>query len=219
MRARVSTGDAIAVASFVGTVAATAAVYARLPARVTTHFDIHGRADGWMNRSTGAWIVPALALGAWLVVRFGARLVPRDRAEWRDRLARSPLAAVGAIVMVTLSASQLLILRASLPGGDAVDHGRLLLLVLGGMWIALGVVFPRVRRNPFIGVRTVWTLVSDENWARTHRVASWACLAGGLVALACAAAGGPAAYAFGFAAFVASALVPVVYSWVLARRA
>jgi uncharacterized membrane protein len=30
-------------------------------------------------------------------------------------------------------------------------------------------VMPRVRRNYFVGVRTPWTLSSDEVWRKTHR--------------------------------------------------
>ena len=42
---------------------------------------------------------------------------------------------------------------------------------LGALFVMLGLVMPRVRRNPWVGVRTPWTLASDENWARTHRFA------------------------------------------------
>ena len=211
-----SMGDAVSAAAFLGTVTATAVVYPQLPDRIATHFDLHGRADGWMGRAAGAAVLPALALFTWAIVRFGAHLVPKD--GWRERLAKSPVAAVAAVTMVALCAVHLAVLRFALPGGGSFDVARATLVVLGTMWIALGVLFPRVRRNPFIGIRTAWTLVSDENWARTHRVASYASVVGGLVALLAAATGGPQAFAAGMIAFIASALVPVVYSWVLARR-
>ena len=54
---------------------------------------------------------------------------------------------------------------------------------MGAFLFALSFVMPRIRRNPVIGIRVAWTLASDENWARTHRFASYTFAAAGVVAL------------------------------------
>jgi hypothetical protein len=61
-------------------------------------------------------------------------------------------------------------------------------------------------------------MTSDENWARTQRVAGYAMVLGGLVSVVTEAVGGPAASAVGIEAVVASAPFPAVYSLVHARR-
>ena len=75
---------------------------------------------------------------------------------------------------------------------------------------------PRVRRNPWIGVRTPWTMASDENWARTHRFAGYTMTGGGLCAVVAALAGAPAV---GLAFILVGSFAPAVYSWRIARRA
>jgi uncharacterized membrane protein len=89
-----------------------------------------------------------------------------------------------------------------------------LVAVLACTWLALGLVLPRVRRNPFVGVRTPWSLASDENWAKTHWIAGHAFVLGAIVALAAVALGSPAV---GVVCLVAPAVVPVIYSWRAAR--
>jgi uncharacterized membrane protein len=50
-----------------------------------------------------------------------------------------------------------------------------LAFVIGGFglfMIALGWSFKTCKRNNLIGIRTKWTLASEENWDKTHRFAS-----------------------------------------------
>lgn len=190
--------------------AVTAAVYGRLPQQLPVHFNLHGRPDGWMSKPLGAWLLIGLTLLTWLLVRFGARLLPRAA---RERMQASPLALVGLLTVAVFAGLQLLILYAAL--SDAPSIGRPFGVLFGAFWLVLAQVLPRVRRNPFIGIRTAWTLSSDENWARTHRFGARAFTVGGLVAVGAALAGMPAV---AIGAILASALAPAVWSLVLAHR-
>ncbi len=202
--------DAAALALLAGTSALTALLYERLPAQVPVHFDLFGRADGYAHRSMGAWLLPAVTLLVWAFVRFGARLVPHGA---RERMEASPMALVGFLTTALMSAMQCIILWAALHPTDSM--GRPLALSLGAYWLVLALVMPRVRRNPFVGVRTAWTLASDENWARTHRFSSFAFALGGLVAVLAALAQAPA---FAIVAILVSAFAPLVFSFVVAHR-
>ncbi len=57
--------DLIALAALVAVSGATLVVYPHLPDPMPTHFDLHGRADGWSSRAFGAWFAPALAAASW----------------------------------------------------------------------------------------------------------------------------------------------------------
>lgn len=189
----------------------TAYVFDRLPDPMPTHFDLHGVPNGWMPRATGAFLMPAIALVAWALVRFGVRVLPR---EWRERQNASPLPALGLLVAGLLAALQGLVVSAAL--SPAPRLGANVGAVLGVFVMLLGQLMPRVRRNPFIGVRTTWTLTSDENWARTHRFAGYTMTAGGLFAVV-AALGGE--MKLGILFILAGTVAPAVYSWRLAYRA
>jgi uncharacterized membrane protein len=122
------------------------------------------------------------------------------------------------LVTAFMTALQCVLLYAAIAKPPSV--GIWLNFVLAVFWIALGLVMPRIRRSPWIGVRTVWTLSSDENWAQTHRFAGYAFTIGGIVALLCTltAATWTAATWLATAVIVVSALVPAVQSYRLARR-
>lgn len=202
--------DALSLFSIAATFAVTASFYERLPARVPIHFGLHGQADGWASRGVGAWLMPASALFVLVFIRVGARLLPR---EWRERTEGRPAATLLLVVTLGLAALHFLMMRAALTG--ATSLGVSLGVVLGAMWLGLGLVMPRLRRNPWMGVRTAWTLSSDENWARTHRVAGIAMSVGGLVAIVAALAG---SMPLAIAAVLISGLGPVLYSFLLARK-
>jgi uncharacterized membrane protein len=210
VKGRFGQGDAIAMALIAGTTALTAALYSQLPSRIPTHFDIHGVANGWMSRSVGAWLLPLTAAGLWALLRLGGMILP---SAWRARMQESHMGHAAALLALLMSALQCVILYAALARPPSV--GTALGLLLGGSWFALGLILPRVRRNPWMGVRTAWTLSSDENWARSHRFAGFTFCIGGVLAMLCTLTGSAA---LGTAIIVASALVPAVYSFVLAQR-
>jgi uncharacterized membrane protein len=211
MRTRI--WDTVSVASLAVAAAVTALVYERLPDPLPTHFDIHGTPNGWMPRAAGAWFMPAFALALWAIVRFVPRLLPkRDKA----RIDPTIMALVAALVTVVLCAVHGVVLAVGL--GVGVPVTKLVLVLVSGLFVALGLLMPRIRRNPILGVRTAWTLTSDENWARTHRVAGYAMVGGGLAAAIAALAGGTPGAVLAVICVIASGLVPVAYSFLLARR-
>ena len=207
---KLGTFDRLSVGLIALTAALTAAVYRWLPARVPTHFDAHGVVDGTMPRIIGAWFGVAMASGLFLLLRVGHRFLPGD---WRLRMQASPMAVVALLLVILFSAIQGVILHAALVSPP--NEARLMGCALGSFWFLLGLVMPRVRRNPFVGIRTSFTMSSDENWARTHRFAGALSVAGGIVAFVGGVLG---SLAIGIAAILTSAFVPVIYSWVLARR-
>jgi immunity protein, SdpI family len=202
--------DAFSWALVSGSVGLTAALYSRLPPKVPIHFDWHGVPDGFADRAIGAWLLPATAAGLWILLRFGAALLP---GAWRKRLEASPTSAAALLVVGLLTLLDVAKLYVALnPGRTA---GGAFSIAFAVFWLLLGQILPRIRRNPFIGIRTTWTLTSDENWLRTHRFGGWVFTAAGLAALPCALAG---AHAVSLVLIVTSAIVPAVYSYVLARR-
>jgi uncharacterized membrane protein len=193
-----------------GMFALTAAVYDRLPDPMPTHFDLDGRPNGWMSRSVGAWFGPLLAVGLFALLRLFSFLMP---SGWRERLEASPVRVISLLIVAVLGGSQVLILRASL--STVPRLGGAIWVLLGALFIVMGLVLPRTRRNPYFGVRTPFALASDENWARTQRVGGYAMTIGGVVALVAGLLKSPGA---ALAAIIVSAVAPVLWSWILARR-
>jgi uncharacterized membrane protein len=191
---------------------ATALVYPRLPLEMPIHWNIRGEADGFASRAVGAWLMFPIAAAVWALVRFLPLALPKAQKE---KLEGSPVASFALVMTVFFSTMQCLILYAAQNPGFRTGAG--VAVLLGAMWIALGQIMPRTRRNPIMGIRTAWTLASDENWLRTHRVAGYTWFFGGVITLLAAALGEHALYV-AIPTVLVSAFVPVVYSFILARR-
>jgi uncharacterized membrane protein len=68
----------------------------------------------------------------------------------------------------------------------------------------------------FLGIRTPWTLASDEVWGRTHRLAGRLFILLGLIMFAGVLFEIPVAVLLGMVGVIV--VVPVVYSYVIYRR-
>ncbi len=202
--------DVLTLGLFAASFAATLAVYGRLPDPMPTHFDMRGQPNGWMPRAVGAWLVPVLSLAVVALVRFGGRLLAPG---WRDRLEASPVQAMALAIAALMTGIHVIVLRASLSSTPRL--GSAVWVLLGGLFVVLGLLLPRTRRNPFFGIRTPFALASDENWARTQRVGGYSMTLGGFVALVSGLLGAPAV---AIAAVLVSAAAPALWSWLIARK-
>lgn len=199
--------DKIAAALIVATALGSALVYPWLPARVPSHLDWRGQVDGTLPRAVGAFLMPLIAAPVLAAVRSVAR-----RRELGDsgRTAMEALALLTTLLLVGLHG--MLLTLALLPGLDA---SRFLGVFFGLFWGGCGLIFPRLQRNPVAGIRTPWTLASDDNWARTHRFGGQLAFLGGILAIVTSLAGRPAP---AFAAIGLSAVLPAVYSYWIRER-
>lgn len=141
-------------------------VYARLPARMATHYDLAGMPDRWDPRFIGAFIIPVL-----MVITLAAARWQPQRLETRTR---DPHFEALRDLMLTALLAFLALMHVGIIGAAlewSVSLPQLLPLGLGALFLMLGYVLPRLRRSGLVGIRTRTTLADDRVWARTHRVA------------------------------------------------
>lgn len=209
---RINTWDVVSLTVIGLTTGLTALVYERLPERVATHFDMHGTPNGWMPRTMAAVFLPVFTAVIWAISRFAYKLV---KDEEKRAAAAAPMPLVAALTTVFMCAIHCLILRFALvPGGDVTQP---LVIIMGAFFVALGLVLPRVRRNPVVGVRTFWTISSPEVWARTQRVGGYAMVVGGATGVLLGLVGTTSAFAAAMVVMIGASFVPVVYSFFAAR--
>ena len=93
-----------------------------------------------------------------------------------------------------------------------------LLPIIGLMFIFIGYMLRKARRNFFIGIRTPWTLSSDTVWSKTHQLGSILFMLSGVFAMIGGFFGGMLAFWLMFVPLIGSTLFLVVYSYVLYRN-
>ena len=200
--------------ALLGALAFSIASYSRLPQRVPIHWNIEFEPDGYTSRWIAAVVVPLLFFlvpaVAWLLPRIDPRRT--SYAQHRDTYW-----SVINLLMLLLAALQVFIVGMGL--GWEIDAARVFPVLIGALFIGLGNLTQRLRPNWFIGIRTPWTLSSDEVWRRTHRLGARAMVAAG--ALLVLAGLQPTEWfrsAAWIAAIVIAAAIPAAYSYVLWRQ-
>lgn len=102
--------------------------------------------------------------------------------------------------------------------GFEFSIGALVSGILGVTFIILGNYMPKAVRNRVFGIRVKWTLMSDENWAATHRFASKIWVALGALMLLGAFLPDWVSYIILPVAIIPAAVIPTVYSYVFYKR-
>jgi uncharacterized membrane protein len=96
--------------------------------------------------------------------------------------------------------------------GGSVRMDVVASVLCGLLFTVIGNYLPKCRQNYTIGIKIPWALSSEENWNRTHRLAGWLWVAGGV--------GMMIAGFFGFfwlmiGVTLVMSLVPCIYSYIL----
>jgi uncharacterized membrane protein len=157
-------------------VIALAVVYGPgLPDIVPSHFDGNGNADGYMNRTAFLTVIPVVVVGLYLFLTF----IPFIDPLWKKIQPRYNILLL--FRDFTMGFMVLMFVISLL----AAREGRFSITALGvGMGILfmlIGNYLPKVPRNWFFGIRTPWTMTSDEIWKRSHIVGGWWFVGAGLL--------------------------------------
>ncbi|MBS1714813.1 MAG: SdpI family protein [Armatimonadetes bacterium] len=192
------------------TVLYTALMYARLPESIATHWDIHGRADQFSPRFWGVVFGPIVQTGMLLLFLVLPSLSP-ERA--RLEASGDVYGKVCLTVVAFMGFVQVLIVQSALGMTDTAKWIVCSVLVLFGY---IGNIITKARRNYFMGIRTPWTLESEDVWNRTHRLGGRLMVAGSIVGLVLVFTNAPLWSVF--AVILVASLWPVVYSYLIYRR-
>ena len=155
--------------------AVTLALLPWLPERIPSHWNVEGQVDGWTTR-LGAFFGPAMALGVSLMMRFLPCIDPRRRSY--EKFGRAYDAFRLAMALFLLILQGVTLYAAFDP--DGLDVSRIVAACVGALLCVAGNYMPKFRHNYFCGIRTPWTLASEDCWRGTHRFAGPLWFWGGL---------------------------------------
>ena len=195
----------------IAAVGVAAFLYPGLPDAVPSHWNIHGEVDGYVSKPWGVIILPLAAILVFIVMRLIPVISPKGyRTEsFANVMHTFQVTLVGFTSLVAI----LVLLAAS---GMDVPMNESIFAALGVMFMVFGNYLGKTRKNFFLGIRTPWTLASDEVWARTHRLAGRLFMLHGLIMFSGVFFDVPVELLLGMIGVIV--LVPVVYSYVVYRR-
>ncbi len=193
--------------------AIVAVFYGDLPDPVPTHWNAEGVADGYTAKPWGAWLLPMITLGVFALFKVIPWMSPHGFRMESFLNVVNIMKLTFVLFMLVIGVSVVLAAR-----GAPFDPGDVVLPGVGVLLVVLGNYMGKLRKNFFIGIRTPWTLASDEVWVRTHRLGGQIFVLLGLVMMLSGLTGWPPLGPVLIAIIVAAALIPVIYSFVIYKR-
>jgi uncharacterized membrane protein len=183
--------------------------------RLPTHWGIDGEPDAFADKWVALLMPAGIVAAVSLLFYFLPALEPR-----REGLERSQGLYLWGWIAVLLMSAVIELALLSIGFGWGLSAIHLIFGGLGAMLVMIGNQLGKSRSMYLIGLRTPWTLASEEVWIRTHRLCGKLMVPGGLVMLGAALLplpGGVLA-TIGIAVIAVSASVPMLYSFVAWRR-
>jgi len=170
--------DAAAVGLLAIQAAVAVCVYSLGPTGpIATHFDFHGRPNGWGDRTElaiGIAVLGAVSLLINLMLRQGVFTGGLGNSRRTNAVARGLI--VGLTALLTA-----LIASLAFAHGGGLGEQRLPLTLAMLMFVVVGAFVGKAAPNAFIGVRVYWTLRSRLAWDKANRLLGRIFFFGGLI--------------------------------------
>ena len=143
-------------------------MYPGLPDPMPTHWNAAGEVDGYSSKPVGAAIIASIPVLSFVIFKLIPVISPRGfRTE-------SFTGTLNIIMVATVMFGCVLgvgLVRAS--HDTSINISSFVYVAVGLLFVVMGNFLGKVRKNFFLGIRTPWTLASDEVWAKTHRLGGW----------------------------------------------
>jgi uncharacterized membrane protein len=198
----------------IGATAAGLLLWNKLPDQMASHWNVNDQVDGYMSRLWGVFMMPLMTLGIFLLFLVIPAIDPlkANIAKFRQTFN---------LFIVLFAAFMLYIHGLTLAwnlGYTGFKMSSSMLPAIGLLFILIGFILRKAKRNFFIGIRTPWTLSSESVWDKTHQLGAILFMASGVLAIIGGFFGGMAAIWFFLVPLVGSTIFLLVYSYMLYQR-
>lgn len=185
-----------------------AVLYHRLPDMVATHWGFNNQPNGWSPKWVACFGIPAFMAAINLIV--GIATEGENKLNGTSKTVINIcrwIVPVLSIIMVPM------MLFAEM--GVEMDVEKIVCTILGVLFVVLGNYLPKCRQNYYVGIKLPWTLSSEENWNKTHRLGGFVWMICGVIMLISTWAG---ISWMTVVVLFAMIIIPSVYSYILHRR-
>lgn len=185
-------------------------IWSQLPNQIPIHFNFAGQANSFSSKLLAVIGLPIFLLLVHLFVIFVTSRDPKNQTMNEK---------MGKVIywltpIVSLSLSYLIYSKAL---GSTTNPSIFVSALLGLIFVMMGNYMPKLKVNHTVGIRLPWTLQSEDNWHKTHRLAGKLWVLGGLILLLDAGLQFAVPYVMGIV-ILAIVFIPVMYSYQLSRK-
>lgn len=185
----------------------SAVLYSRLPDQIAIHFNSAGEPDNYVSKAVAAFGIP-IGMAVLNVISHLAIDSDPKRANASAMLKLMGKWLVPLLTVVMMPVTLFIAMGADIPIQTIVPA------FVGLVIVACGNYMPKCRQNYTVGIKLPWTLNSEENWNRTHHMAGYLWIGGGIVMILAGFFGGHWLTVTGVI-LVLCVAAPAVYSYKL----
>lgn len=185
----------------------------QLPEQIPTHWNAAGEVDQWSSKAFAVFVLPLIMLAAQWLCCLGTGADPK-KANHSDKVVQLVLWIIPVLQIVLFAITYCVAL------GQPVQIDVVMPALIGLIFAIIGNYLPKCKQNYTIGIKIPWTLESEENWNKTHRMAGRLWLICGIVLML----SGILSVVWKFSIWVLLAVMPVMvfvpvgYSYSLHRK-
>jgi len=185
-------------------------IWKQLPNQISIHFNLAGQANNFQSKPLAVFGLPVFLLLVHLFVIF---MIGRDPKNFTMN------EKMGKVIywltpIVSLSVFYLIYSKAL---GSTTNPSIFVSALLGLNFVMMGNYMPKLKVNHTVGIRLPWTLQSEDNWHKTHRLAGKLWVVGGLILLLESGLQFAVPYVMGIV-ILTIVFIPVMYSYQLSRK-
>ena len=185
-------------------------IWSQLPNQISIHFNAAGQANNFQSKALAVFGLPVFLLLVHLFVIFIIRRDPKNRTM-NEKMVK---VIYWLTPIVSLSLSYLIYSKAL---GSTTNPSIFVSALLGLIFVMMGNYMPKLKVNHTVGIRLPWTLQSEDNWHKTHRLAGKLWVVGGLILLLESGLQFAVPYVMGIV-ILTIVFIPVMYSYQLSRK-
>lgn len=178
MKKKITIWDVFAIVLALLPLVYLACIYDKLSAIVPTHYGADGKPNNFGPKSemyTISGILSGMSVLLYLLMKYLPAIDPKKQVKVGEQTFQR----LGMVITVFFAAINLCIIVATENKEFSID--KVLMALLGLLFVFLGNVMYNIKPNYFAGVRTPWTLEDESTWRATHRLAGKLWVVGGIV--------------------------------------
>jgi len=138
-----------------------------MPEKIPIHWNAQGEIDGYGSRFTGLFLLPMVTVGIYILFL----IIPKI-AVYKDNIKQFQKYFFAFKVIFILFFFTLYIITILQTLGYTFNMNYFIIPAIAALFYFIGHILKFAKRNFFIGIRTPWTLSSNEVWNKTHLLGS-----------------------------------------------
>jgi len=152
-------------------------IWNSLPDSVPMHYDINGEIDRYGSKIELVLVALMLPILSYGIMQLAPLIDPKKQIE---KMGNKYFSLKFTLVSFMSILATYILYTTKNPGSMS---NNIVYVLIGGLFVILGNYMKTIKANYFVGIRTPWTLESPEVWRKTHNMAGYLWIAGGLVVI------------------------------------